>query len=51
MNRIIMKLKLMKVMLNKLKVSMYDSLLKMCNEDAKVINSSLKYSEDDAYFI
>ena len=35
---------------NKLKVSMYDDLLKMCNEDAKILKSSLNFSDDDNYY-
>jgi hypothetical protein len=35
---------------NKMKVTLYDDLLKMCNKDAKILNSSLNFSEDDNYF-
>ena len=35
---------------NKMKITMYDSLLKMCNKDAKVLDSSLNFSEDEEYF-
>ena len=32
---------------NKMKVSMYDDLLKMCNKDSKILKSSLNFSEDN----
>ena len=32
---------------NKLKVAVYDDLLKMCNENSKILKSSLNFSEDD----
>lgn len=35
---------------NKMKITMYDNLLKMCNQDAKIMDSSLNFSEDDEYF-
>lgn len=35
---------------NKMKVSMYDDLLKMCNKDSKILKSSLNFSEDDNYY-
>ncbi|WP_326908960.1 sporulation protein YqfD [Sedimentibacter sp. MB31-C6] len=35
---------------NKLKVSMYDDLLKKCNNNARILQSSLKFSEDDDYY-
>lgn len=35
---------------NKMKVSMYDDLLKKCNEDAKILKSSLNFSEDENYY-
>lgn len=35
---------------NKMKVSMYDDLLKICNDDAKILKSSLNFSEDDNYY-
>ncbi len=35
---------------NKMKIDMYDNLLKMCNQNAKVLDSSLNFSEDDEYF-
>ncbi len=37
---------------NKMKVSMYDDLLKICNKDSKILKSSLNFSEDeDNYFL
>jgi len=35
---------------NKMKVSMYDDLLKMCSDDAKIVNSSVNFSEDENYY-
>jgi len=35
---------------NKMKVSMYDDLLKMCDKDSKILKSSLNFSEDDNYY-
>ena len=35
---------------NKMKVNMYDDLLKMCNKDSKILKSSLNFSEDDNYY-
>ncbi len=35
---------------NKMKISMYDDLLKMCGVDARILTSSLNYAEDDAYY-
>lgn len=35
---------------NKMKVSMYDDLLKMCGKDAKILTSSLNFSEDGSFY-
>ncbi len=35
---------------NKMKVTLYDDLLKMCNKDSKVLKSSLNFSEDENYY-
>lgn len=35
---------------NKMKVDLYDQLLKMCNSDSKIINASLDFEEDENYF-
>lgn len=35
---------------NRMKVSVYDDLLKKCNEDAKILKSSLNFSEDENYY-
>lgn len=35
---------------NKMKISMYDDLLKMCGVDARILTSSLNYAEDQAYY-
>lgn len=35
---------------NIMKVSMYDDLLVKCNEDAKILKSSLNFSEDENYY-
>lgn len=35
---------------NKMKVNLYDNLLKMCNKDARILKSSLNFSEDDNYY-
>lgn len=35
---------------NKMKVTLYDDLIKKCNEDAKILKSSLNFSEDDNYY-
>lgn len=35
---------------NKMQVNLYDDLIKKCNGDAKVLNSSLNFSEDDNYY-
>lgn len=35
---------------NKMKIDMYDNLLKMCDQSAKILDSSLNFSEDDEYF-
>ncbi len=35
---------------NKLLVGMYDDLLKKCGKDAKILKSSLNFSEDDIYY-
>lgn len=35
---------------NKMKVGMYDDLLKMCNNDSRILNSSVNFSEDENYY-
>lgn len=35
---------------NKMKVTLYDDLLEKCNDDAKILKSSLNFSEDDNYY-
>ncbi len=35
---------------NKMQVTLYDDLLKMCNKDAKILKSSLNFSHDDNYY-
>lgn len=35
---------------NKMQVNLYDDLVKRCSDDAKVLNSSLNFSEDDNYY-
>lgn len=35
---------------NKMQVNLYDDLIKKCNYDAKVLSSSLNFSEDDNYY-
>lgn len=35
---------------NKMQVNLYDDLIKKCNDDAKVLSSSLNFSEDDNYY-
>lgn len=35
---------------NKMKLNMYDDLIKMCNVDARVLKSSLNFSEDDKFY-
>jgi similar to stage IV sporulation protein len=35
---------------NKMQVNLYDDLIKKCSDDAKVLNSSLNFSEDDNYY-
>ncbi|HBD62827.1 MAG TPA: hypothetical protein DC038_00165, partial [Clostridiales bacterium] len=35
---------------NKMKISMYDDLLKMCGVDARILKSSLNYAEDVDYY-
>jgi hypothetical protein len=32
---------------NNMKVKLYDELLKMCNNDSKILNTSLNFEEDD----
>lgn len=36
--------------INKMKISMYDDLLKMCGVDARILKSSLNYAEDADYY-
>lgn len=35
---------------NKMKVNMYDDLLEVCGKDAKILTSSLNFSEDDSFY-
>ena len=35
---------------NKMKVSMYDELLKRCNEDSRIIKSTINFSEDEDFY-
>ncbi len=35
---------------NKMKVALYDDLLKMCNRDAKILKSSMNFSHDESYY-
>jgi len=35
---------------NKMKVSMYDDLLNKCDENSKILKSSMNFSQDDDYF-
>jgi similar to stage IV sporulation protein len=35
---------------NKMKVSMYDELLKRCDEDSRILKSTISFSEDDEFY-
>ncbi len=35
---------------NKMKVNLYDDLIKMCGNDAKILNTSFNYQKDDKYY-
>lgn len=35
---------------NKMKVNLYDELLKMCSKDSKILNTSLNFEEDENYY-
>ena len=35
---------------NKMKVSMYDELLKRCDEDSRILKSTVNFSEDDDFY-
>jgi len=35
---------------NKMKVNMYDNLISMCGKDAKILNTSLNFQEDEKYY-
>ena len=35
---------------NKMKISMYDELLKKCDEDSRILKSTINFSEDDDFY-
>ena len=35
---------------NKMKVSMYDELLKSCDEDSRILKSNINFSEDEEFY-
>nr|WP_300092713.1 sporulation protein YqfD [Sedimentibacter sp.] len=35
---------------NKMKVAMYDDLIKKCNKDSKILKSSINFTEDEQYY-